>query len=357
MPTQKHIIVVGAGIVGASIAWHLVTAGARVTVVAASGRGGVATPASFAWINASWGNPKPYFDLRLRSMAEWTRLKAEVPDIPLRRNGALCWDLPRHELEAFAAEHSSWGYGIRRVDRAEAARMEPALSDLPELALHVAEEGAAEPVASTLALLSDAERRGARMMVATAVKSLLVRDAGIAGVETDEGRLEADDVVLAAGAGSSALLAPAGVGLPMTMPPGLLVHSRPHRHLLNGILVGEKAHVRQTTEGRVVAGSDFGGAEPGASPEDTARELFAEVKSMLVGADDLTLDFHTIGYRPTPADGFPALGRPPGLGGLYVAVMHSGVTLAPAIGRMAAEEILSGRRDPLLSPYGIDRFA
>ena len=43
MATEKHIVVVGAGIVGASIAWHLVAAGARVTVVDAGAAGGVAT--------------------------------------------------------------------------------------------------------------------------------------------------------------------------------------------------------------------------------------------------------------------------------------------------------------------------
>ena len=77
---------------------------------------------------------------------------------------------------------------------------------------------------------------------------------------------------------------------------------------------------------------------------------------MLAGAADLALDFHTVGYRPTPADGFPVIGRPAGTGGLYVSVMHSGVTLAPAVGLFAAAEILSGERSGLLSPYGPDRF-
>src|SRR5262245_8605566 len=71
---EKKIVVVGAGIVGASIAWHLTKAGAPVTIVDAGDAGGVATPGSFAWINASWGNPEPYFRLRIRSMAEWRRL-------------------------------------------------------------------------------------------------------------------------------------------------------------------------------------------------------------------------------------------------------------------------------------------
>ncbi|TJU91041.1 MAG: FAD-binding oxidoreductase, partial [Mesorhizobium sp.] len=62
MGAAKQVIVIGAGIIGASMAWHLTRAGARVTVIAAdSAAGGVATPNSFAWINATWGNPEPYF--------------------------------------------------------------------------------------------------------------------------------------------------------------------------------------------------------------------------------------------------------------------------------------------------------
>jgi len=61
--------------------------------------------------------------------------------------------------------------------------------------------------------------------------------------------------------------------------------------------------------------------------------------------------------RPMPEDGFPAVGFVPGPEGLYVAVMHSGVTLAPAIGRFAAEEILDGARIDLLAPYRPSRFA
>ena len=54
---------------------------------------------------------------------------------------------------------------------------------------------------------------------------------------------------------------------------------------------------------------EFGGDDPGADPADTARALFAEMQAMLVGGDRLELDFHTIGYRPMPADGFPIIGR------------------------------------------------
>lgn len=57
--------VVGAGIIGASVAYHLA-------------RQGAATGKSFAWINASDGNPKPYFRLRFQNMLEYRRLQAEL---------------------------------------------------------------------------------------------------------------------------------------------------------------------------------------------------------------------------------------------------------------------------------------
>lgn len=356
MTEPPQIVVVGAGIIGASIAWHLAAAGAGVTVIDAGEAGGVATPRSFAWINASAGNPEPYFRLRIRAMAEWRRLASAVPDIPLAWTGGLCWDQPPAELDAYAREHGSWGYGIRRADRAEAARIEPNLVEPPDLALHVAEEGAVEPRAAAQALLAEAGRRGARFLPHSAVTALAARNGRVMGIEADCGRLSADEVVLAAGTGTAALAATAGIELPMTTPPGLLVHSRPHAPLLNGLIMAPELHMRQTAEGRIVSATDFGGTDPDADTDATAREVFAQTRAMLRGADDLALDFHTTGYRPMPADGFPVIGRADGLAGFYLAVMHSGITLASAVGRFAAEEILAGRRDPLLAPYGPSRF-
>jgi glycine/D-amino acid oxidase-like deaminating enzyme len=356
MATAQHVLVVGAGIIGASIAWHLTAAGARVTVVDAREAGGVATPNSFAWINASWGNPESYFRLRIRAMAEWRRLAAAVPGIPLAWSGGLCWDLPPAQLEAYAREHAGWGYGIRRVDRAEAIRLEPNLREPPDLALHVAEEGAVEPRAAAEALLADAERRGARLRLRTPVGALARKNDAVVGIETASGRLAADEVILAAGGDTAALAATAGVSVPMSTPPGLLVHSRPHARLLNGLVLSPALHMRQTADGRIVIGADFGGADPGGDADATAHELFAQTKSMLRGADALTLDFHTVGYRPMPADELPIVGRAECLAGLYLAVTHSGITLAPILGLFAADEILNARRDPLLAPYGPSRF-
>jgi glycine/D-amino acid oxidase-like deaminating enzyme len=350
MSYSPCIVVVGAGIIGASIAWHLAARGAQVTVVDAEAAGGVATENSFAWINASWGNPEPYFRLRVRAMAEWRRLAAEVPAIPISWTGSLCWDLPHDRLEAYARQHGAWGYGIRPVDRAEAAGLEPHLAEPPAFALHVAEEAAVEPGDAARALLQDAQRRGARVLPNTRATGLAQTGGTITGIETDGGDLAADEVVVAAGVGTPALLASAGLRFAMHAPPGLLAHSRPHGKLLNGLVIAPDLHMRQTRSGRIVAGFDFGGADPGADPQQTAEKLFARTRRMLTRAENLELERYTVGYRPTPEGGFPAIGRV--RPGLYLAVMHSGITLAPAVGRFAAEELLGAARDPLVAPYG-----
>ncbi len=353
MAATPHVIVIGAGIIGASIAWHLARDGARVTVVAED-NGGVATPCSFAWINASWGNPDFYYRFRHRSMAEWKRLAEELPGLPLSWCGSISWDLPPDRLDAVVTEHSGWGYGIERIDRAEIRAREPHLTDIPDLALAVAEEGAVEPVAAARMLLADAEARGAAIINA-AVRGLIRTGERISGVVTSAGVIEADHVVLAAGAGSAPLTATIGITLPIETPAGLIVHSRPHPVRLNALVMASELHMRQTAEGRIIAGSDFGGAAPGEDQHATAAALFDKIRRNLSDVPSLAMDFFTVGYRPTPKDGFPIIGD--ACDGLYIAVMHSGVTLAPLAGMLVAAEILRGEADPMLTSFRLSRFA
>ena len=285
-------------------------------------------------------------------MAEWRRLAAEVPEIGVEFCGGLIWDLPPDKLEAFAVEHTGWGYGIRRVDGDGARAVEPALRNPPAFALHVAEEAMVEPEAAAAVLLSAAQLTP----IARRVTGLATRSGQVIGVETAEGQILADEVVLAAGAQTADLARTAGVEIAMDAPAGLIAHSTvlPTR-ILNGLVMSPELHVRQTRNGRLIVGSDFAGSDPGDRGQEVAEDLIAQAKAMLSGAETIGLDFFTIGYRPTPADGFPVIGRPKAVDGLYVAVMHSGVTLAPLVGLLAAREIATGNRDGDLSPFGPDR--
>jgi glycine/D-amino acid oxidase-like deaminating enzyme len=114
-------------------------------------------------------------------------------------------------------------------------------------------------------------------------------------------------------------------------------------------------NIKQKPDGRVVAGSDF--ASGGGDTSHAAGERL--LKTMATVLPDLAtagVEKMTQGFRPMPADGLPIVGFPEKQAGVYVAVMHSGVTLGPLMGRLAAAEILDGLRAEPLAPYRLERF-
>jgi glycine/D-amino acid oxidase-like deaminating enzyme len=85
--------------------------------------------------------------------------------------------------------------------------------------------------------------------------------------------------------------------------------------------------------------------------------ILQRISSVLPGANDAILDRLTLGFRPMPQDGFPVVGTLPASPDVYAAVTHSGVTLAPILGRYVSEEVLTGSRVEALAPYRPTRFA
>jgi glycine/D-amino acid oxidase-like deaminating enzyme len=350
-----RVVVVGAGIVGAAIAYHLARRGAAVTVLERGRPAGEATAKSFAWINATWGNPEPYFRLRFHSMAEYRRLEAELEGaLGVVWRGCLIWDLAAHELDAFATRHAAWGYDVRLVGRTEIAALEPGLIAPPAKAAYAAGDGTIEPVAATRALLAAAGQLGAAIRPDTEVIGLESAGDGVR-IATGAGAIDADFCVLAAGVATAGLCARLGFRLPTRPTPGLLVHSRPAAPLLRHVIEAPGLHMKQE-RGRIVAGEDFGGGPAPNDLEAEGRRLLGLVKQHLRGAEALELEKVAVGLRPMPADGKPVVGFAPNLPSLYLATMHSGITLAPAVGRFATMEILDGARIDLLEPYRPERF-
>jgi glycine/D-amino acid oxidase-like deaminating enzyme len=285
-------------------------------------------------------------------MEEWRRLERELPGLQVAWSGSLNWELPAAELEAFARQHAAWGYDIRCVDRTEALRLEPNLGAPPELAVHAPQEGAAAPLAVAQQLLAGAQDRGATVVADTAVRSLELRAGRVAGVETEAGRLAADRVVVAAGAGTAAIAATAGLFLSVADPPALLVATRPHARRLGGLVMTPALQLRQASDGRFVAAAGIDGMASDDDGAAAATEVVAAIERLLPSAAPLAVDCHAVGRRPIPRDGLPIVGPVDAVEGLHIAVTHSGVTLAPALGRFVAEEVMTGRREPLLAPFG-----
>ena len=353
----KKVIVIGAGIIGASLAWHLAAKGAKVTLLDLNESvGGVATPNSWAWINASWGNSEDYVKLRMRSMAMWKPLAEVHPKLAVNWCGGLLWDLEEPALHDYVKRQSQLGYDVRVVVRDEAFGIEPNLLTPPIIAAFAAGEGMIEPVVAVEGFAAAARQSGAAFIGRQRVSQLMLKNGRVIGVKSNGVVHDADEVVLAGGLGGMALLHELGVELKVDAPAGVLVHTHPTEKILNGLVMSPEFHVRQTAQGRLVLGSDFGGTKPGDDPAQVAAQVMAKLARLVRGAEELKMEFYTSGYRPTPADGFPFVGRPHGIEGLYVAVMHSGITLAPAVGAFGADEILYDMRDDLLRPYHPDRL-
>ena len=289
-------------------------------------------------------------------MAEWRRIDREVPGLEVSWCGGLLWDLPPEQLEAYAVEHVAWGYGIRRVDRAGTCALNPISSSRRTLPYMSPRKERSSRLAAALAFLAGAEALGATVLRDSPVKWLEEKNGRVTGVSINDGVLHADEVVIAAGAGAATLLGSVGLSYDIGAPAGLLVHSKPTNEILHTLLMTPNVHVRQTSEGRLVAGADFSGADPADDPRGAAAALYQKVQDMVIGAEQVEMDFHTVGFRPTPGDGFPMIGRPQNREGLYITVMHSGITLAPAVGLFATAELLEGKRDPLIAPYHPDRL-
>lgn len=354
-----RVVVIGAGIVGASFALHLAKRGAAVTVVEQARPGGGATAKSFAWINANYVQEPAYVRLRLDALEAWRRA-GEVGAV-LRWGGSLAWEASGAALEAQAEGIVALGHEARLIGRAEFARLEPAVANPPDLCLHCPTEGAVDPVAATEAFLAAAVALGAERLIGARATGFIEKGGRIAGVETDFGPLPADRVVVAAGVASEALLAGAGVRLPTDNRVGLMLHTRPLPPVIRHLVLTPEIHFRQEADGRIVAGELYsgGGAHEGmvaTEPRALAALMLETLRRRLPGVEGIEAGAVMLGLRPTPADGMPILGAARGADGLYLATTHSGITLAPLLGEIGAAEIVTGEEDARLAPFRLDRF-
>lgn len=345
----QSVLIIGAGIIGASLAFHLSRQGASVTVLEATAPASAASGRSFGWINASFYENPAHHHLRVEAISAHHRLAALLPEATANWQGTLWFEEHGAGFDRKAAELAALGYPARPITRAEIARLEPHLANPPAQALHIASEGAVDPAALTRVLLAAS---GAKVLTGIAAKSLIVSGGQITGARAPIGPFTADHTILAAGVASPALLAPLGLDLPMLTRPGIMVYTKPVAWRINHILVTPDQEIRQDASGVILAPGIVNHqadasetiADPAAMAEATLHRL-----RVRFNAPDLALDRFALGFRPVPADGLPLIGavQP----GLSLAVMHSGVTLSALAGEALAAEI-SGQGDhPLLADF------
>ncbi len=294
--------------------------------------------------------------------AAWSDLEKQLAGkLMVRWGGSLEW---HHDAERAAAvleathRHQSWGYPVRSIGLEAFAELEPHLTPgEPVAALFGEIEGHVDPVHVTQVLLAEAVGLGARLLTDCEVVGLDRPDNQLQAVHTSQGTLPADTLVVAAGTGSPALAALAGLDMPLQDSPGVLVHTAPQPELIHRIILSPHGHMKQKPDGRLVVGLSFKGTDGTDTSAEAGQRLLQSAAQSLPYLGDISSEKLTLGWRVLPADELPIIGAPEAAPDIYLAAMHSGITLGPLVGRLAASEILDGVRVELLSPYRPERFA
>ena len=365
-----RVAVVGAGIVGGAIAFHLARRGAEVTLIDAGEPGMGATSHSFAWINSFGKEPRSYGALNRRSLDTWDRFARLLDaDIGLRWGGQLTWAATDEDATALVqnvARLQSWGYVARIVDEAEMLRLEPGLMPgTVKAAAYSDNDGHVQGTRVAQACADRVHQLGGSVMSGSPVSGVVMHAGRVTSVQLAGGQVPCDVAVLAAGVDTTRLAEMAGVYVPQEESPGVVVRTEPLPPVLRSVAAlyappprhgGQPVHLRQSSDGVVLLGE---GSQESLARDDSpehAAEILARASAYLPALRSATPIPVPIGYRPMPLDGLPVLGFTRAVPNLYVALMHSGVTLAPLVGELATLEILDGARVDILEYYRPERF-
>lgn len=251
------------------------------------------------------------------------------------------------------------GVEYRLLDEAEVHTLEPALSPELTAGLHLPRNRAVRhPQRYVEGIARTVQERGGTWLQAHA-RRFVLDGSRIAAVVTTAGELEADAVVLAAGAFSRTLAAWAGIRVPLDTERGyhvMLSHpeptlTRPVYPVEDGFVLAPMEHGLRLTGGVELASTS-------ARPDFRRIRRLAQKATAIVPGLDPTVRSEWQGYRPTLPDSLPVLGRAASRPNLFLAFghQHIGLTLGPVTGRIVAD-LVAGRDPGMdLAAYAAERF-
>jgi len=360
--SSADVVIVGAGIMGAALAYYLARAGVPALVLDRAGPAAEASGANAGMIGPSGGIPGKTLPLSLLSAELYDRAACELDEpIHFHRGGRL---LLAHtpedvaEREQFYRERQGLGIELHRLSGSEVREIEPLISPSVTFAVYAPADGHIDPFRATVAYLHTACRLGARFE-SLEVTGLAMERGAVRGVVTEGGTIRAERVVLAAGAWSGELARSAGVDVPVFPGRGQMMVTAPVEPLTPRVLRAVMIGLRQMDQGHLVIGSEVElvGFQKGVDVLTLAR--YADLAGdILPAARTLPLERCWSGLRPMTADTLPIIGGVPGVAGLDLLTGHgrSGMTYGPASALALADLIVHGTTDVPIEPLGLERF-
>jgi glycine oxidase len=365
----QSVVVVGGGIIGCAIAYELAKVGCAVTLLERGLPGAEASSAA-AGLLAPVGEsrqPGPFQELALKSWRLYPAVVAELReqtgvDVEHMTAGTLYPILHRTGPDV-VRERTTWPlareFGVRMVEAAELAGLEPALSKEVRWALFVQGDHWVNNQRLVAAYATAAARRGATLRNGTEASRILVEGGRARGVIADGERIAGDWVILAAGAWSGTLAGPGGVRLPVAPVRGQMFAVNNVPPLLAHAVHAEKVYLVPRPSGELLVGAtvEHAGFLRAVTP-DGIGGLIAAATELVPELGQRPIVRSWCGFRPWAPDGLPILGPWPDVEGLLVATGHyrNGILLAPVTAAALAECVLTGRAPAMLGPFLPDRF-
>jgi glycine oxidase len=379
---RPDVIIVGAGIIGLSVAWEACRRGLAVTVLereeAGRGTSHVAAGMLAPVAEAEFGEAgRRLLELGLRSADMWPAFAADLEaaagvEVGLMQTGTLLVardEDEARELDRQAAFRDSLGLATSRLRPSEAREREPALAPTMRLALEASEDHSVDPRMVLAALRRACLDAGVDLRERTPVARLQLdaagrRLAGVAlqGADGDRHLLAATRVIIAAGAWSGELDGlPAAARVPVRPVKGQILRLRDPAGpgLLGRVVRFGGGYLVPRADGRYVLGATV--EERGFELRPAVGgvyELLRDAREALPGVSELEIEELCVGLRPGTPDNVPVIGRglPEGL--IWATGHHrNGILLAPLTAALVVG-MLAGERpvDPLLPACSPLRF-
>ncbi|HEY6287024.1 MAG TPA: FAD-dependent oxidoreductase [Ktedonobacteraceae bacterium] len=370
--TNTDILIVGGGVIGNSIAYHLARQGRQVLVI---DRSNIADSPSASWASAGGvrrqGRHPAEAKLALEAIQRWKTLEPELEaDLGYRQGGNLLLaesDIEANYLSKFVDQQHEMGFAdVQIVDRKEALTIVPGLNAQVVAGSYSPDDGQADPILTTRAFAQAAQRYGARYWTGVYASSLFMHHNHIEGAKTERGDVKATHIILTTGAWSDELATSIGLRLPIRTRALQMILSTPsNNYQLKPVIsaVSRALSLKQVANGGFLLGGGWIG-----DPSHDRRSYIMRSTSIqgnwatamellpVVGEQHIARSW--CGLEAQSIDDIPFIGQIRGLSGFTVAVGFSGhgFALSPAVGRCVADQI-NGLSTPELDALNPSRIA
>lgn len=372
MPESADIVIIGGGVMGCSMLYHLTALGAANPLLLERGvLGGGSTGRSQAICRMHYSNP-------ITAALAWASLQVYA-DFDQQVGGRAGFvktgylvaveEVDRPGLELNIAMQQELGINTALITAADLRELAPMLQAYAGEGLAwEPDSGYADPYLVTTSYAARAQERGAQIALRTAATGLEIAGGRVQGVLTADGRIATERVIIAAGPWANGLLAGTGIDLPLSpVRHQVALATRPPERLPTHPIVGDIAQSfsfrpESPTLTMIGFGEDaveLDNYDEGIDPATAAANMARLARRMPIMADSYIRGGWSGLFTVTP-DWHPILDQVPGIDGLFCAVGFSGhgFKLAPAIGRAMAELALEGRAASAdLTPLRFRRFA